>query len=227
VSGHAEAVGDRLEILLLLVDAVLGAPPPGLMDKGSVSGVHEADDTVIDADGHFGLKVSELVFCAELFNAWRGLAGFGWLGESGTGWSGIGDIDPDEIVLFFAGVAAGVNAIDLHRLIGGKGRDQLALSVVNIELPAVIGAFEILAIETSGVERHAAVGAGVAKRERPVSAVAADDEGEFQQRCSVELIALDTVGGQGTIPEAGKHQSVGGLALRKVEFGHGGFENVD
>ena len=59
---HAKAVGDGLEILLLLVNAVLRAPPPCLMDERAVRGIHEADDAVIDADRHFGLQVGELVF---------------------------------------------------------------------------------------------------------------------------------------------------------------------
>jgi len=52
-------------------------------------------------------------------------------------------------------------------------------------------------------------------------AVATDDEGNFQQRRFVELVAVDAVGGQGAIPEAGEHERVGGLALREVEVGHG------
>jgi len=40
VRAHAEAVGNRLEILFLFVNAVLAAPPPGLVDEGAVRGVH-------------------------------------------------------------------------------------------------------------------------------------------------------------------------------------------
>ena len=32
------------------------APPPCLVDEGSVRGIHQADDAVVDADGHFGLR---------------------------------------------------------------------------------------------------------------------------------------------------------------------------
>ena len=62
VGAHAKAVGDGLEILLLLVNAVAIAPPPRLMNEGAVGRVHEADDAVIDADGHLGLQVGEFVF---------------------------------------------------------------------------------------------------------------------------------------------------------------------
>ena len=62
VRAHAKAVGDGFEVFLLFVNAVLGAPPPRLMNEGSVRGIHQADDAVVDADGHFGLQVGEFVF---------------------------------------------------------------------------------------------------------------------------------------------------------------------
>jgi hypothetical protein len=37
----------------------------------------------------------------------------------------------------------------------------------------------------------------------------------------VELVAVDAVGGQGPIPEAGEHERIGRLALGRVGFGHG------
>ena len=37
----------------------------------------------------------------------------------------------------------------------------------------------------------------------------------------MKLIAVNTIGRKRTIPEAGEHQSIGGLALREIEFGHG------
>ena len=92
---------------------------------------------------------------------------------------------------------------------------------MNVELPAVISALEIFAVEAAAVERHAAVRAGVAQGEGLSEAVAADDEGNFEQRGFVELVAVDAIGGQSAIPEAGEHERVGGLALREVEVGHG------
>ena len=64
--------------------------------------------------------------------------------------------------------------------------------------------------------------AGVAQGEGMSSAIAADDEREFQQRCFRQMIAMNSIGGEGAVPEAGEHLRVGGLALREVEFGHGG-----
>ena len=63
--------------------------------------------------------------------------------------------------------------------------------------------------------------ASIAKREGLSLAIAADDQRNFQQRRLVELITMNAIGRQRAIPESGKHQGIGGLALREVEFGHG------
>jgi len=136
-------------------------------------------------------------------------------------------VHPDEIVLLFAGVATGVDTVDSHRLIRGERRDELALAVVHVELPSVIGAFEIFTIELAGVERHAAVRAGVAEGEGMVLAIASDDKGNLEKRGFVELVAMNSIGGQRAVPEAGEHQGVGGLALREIEFGHGDWRMSD
>src|SRR5215472_867051 len=154
---HAESLRDGLEILFLFVDAVSRTPPPGLMDKRSVRRVHEANDAVVDADWHFGLQVGELVLLAELFDGGSGFAGLGGFGKTCTGKARIRDVNPDEIVLLFARIASRVDAIDFHRLVRGERGDQLALTVVNIELPSVVRAFHILPVELAGVERHPAM----------------------------------------------------------------------
>jgi hypothetical protein len=99
----------------------------------------------------------------------------------------------------------------------------LALAIVNIELPAVVSALEVLAVEATAVQGHAAVWAGIAEGEGLSGAVAADYQGDLEQRRFVQLIAMNAIGGQRAIPEVGEHQRVGGLALREVEVGHGGF----
>ena len=105
----------------------------------------------------------------------RGVRSVCGRGESGAGRGGIVNVDPDETVLLLAGIAAGVDAIDFEILIGGERRDQLALAVVNVELPAMVSALEIFSVEVAAVERHAAVRAGVAEGEGLAHAVAADD----------------------------------------------------
>ena len=112
----------------------------------------------------------------------RGVGSFGGLGESRALRAGIGNVDPDETILLFAGIAAGVDAVDFEILIGGERRDELALAIVRVELPAVVGALKILSVETAAVERHAAMRTSVAQSEGMAVAVAADDERNLQQR---------------------------------------------
>ena len=71
------------------------------------------------------------------------------------------------------------------------------------------------------MKRHAAMRTSIAKRERLALAIAPDDERKFQQRRLVKLITMNAIGRQRAIPEVGKHQGIGCLALREVKFGHG------
>jgi hypothetical protein len=84
--------------------------------------------------------------------------------------------------LLFTGITADIDAIHFECLIRGERRDQLALAVVHIELPAVVATLEILSIESAAVQRHAAMRAGVAQGEGLLPAVATDYERDFQQR---------------------------------------------
>jgi hypothetical protein len=85
----------------------------------------------------------------------------------------------------------------------------------------MVGAFEVLSVELAGVEGHAAVGTGVSQRKGMAYTIASDNEWNLKQHGFVELIAMDTVGGQRAIPEAGEHERVRRLALGRIEFGHG------
>ena len=131
---HAEAVGDRLEVFLLFVNAVAAAPPPGLMDERSVGRIHEADDAVIDADRHVGGEVGEsCIYSLELLDLRGWLGSFFGLGETRARRAGIRYVDPDKTVLLFAGIAAGVDAVDFQVLVSGERGDELALAVVGVE----------------------------------------------------------------------------------------------
>src|SRR6266700_445714 len=154
---HAKAVGNRLEVLLLFMNAVLRAPPPGLMNERAVRGIHQSDDSVIDIYWHLGLQVSNVEFAAELFNLRSGIRSFLRFGETCASEARVRDIYPYKVVLLFAGIASGVDSIYLQGLIRRERRDQLALTVVHIELPTVIDAFEVLSIEVAAIERHSAM----------------------------------------------------------------------
>lgn len=84
----------------------------------------------------------------------------------------------------------------------------------------MVGALDIFSIEMAAVERHAAVRAGVAQGKGMADPIASDNQRNLEQRRFVQLIAVDAVGGQSSIPEAGQHERIGRLALRRVEVGH-------
>src|SRR5215472_1168100 len=111
---HAEAHGKRFEVLLLLVNAAPGSPPPSTMDKGTVGGVHQPDDAVIDTGRKIGRQVGCLEFIPKGWDAGDGDRRLDGLREScSPGWR-IRDEHPNVTVLIPASVAAGVNAIDLQ-----------------------------------------------------------------------------------------------------------------
>ena len=141
-------------------------------------------------------------------------------GESCAGQRRIGDENPDKTVVLFAGIIASIDALDFQILIGGEGRDELALAVVDVELPAMVAALEILSVETTAIERHTAMGAGVTQSEGLSEAIASDNQGDLQEGRLVQLVAMDVIGGESAIPEAGEHERVWDLALRQFLFRH-------
>src|SRR5208282_3769287 len=91
VGAHAKALGNGLEALGLLADGAAGAPPPGLVDEGSVGGVHEPDDAVIDVAGQVGGEEGGAVAGAE-FGEFRHRSTIG--GFRSAAGAGGGDEDP-------------------------------------------------------------------------------------------------------------------------------------
>jgi len=128
--------------------------------------------------------------------------------------------------VLFAGVASGINAIDFQSLICGQGGNELALTSVGVEPPAVVSALDLLSIELPAMQGHAAVRAGVTQGEGLSLTVATQYEGDFQQHCFLKLVAMHAVGWQSAVPEAGEHERIGRLALRGFEFRHGGNEHL-
>src|SRR5580698_3247292 len=106
---HAETPGDRLKVLLLLVDAVAAPPPPRLVDKWPVRGIHEADDAVIHTTGQFGGQVGDLVLAAESRNLWRSQGCRNSFGESRAWRRRLGNEYPNIVVMLFARIRPGVD----------------------------------------------------------------------------------------------------------------------
>src|SRR5258708_21628999 len=140
---------------------MLRAPPPCLVDEGAVRRIHQADDAVVDGARQVGGEIGEFVMLAEFRNVGGGSGRGRGLRESGAGWAGIGNEDPDEVVALFAGIAAGVDAIDFQSLLRDERRNQLALTGVGVKSPAVIRAFDLLAVELPAGKGHSTMGAGV------------------------------------------------------------------
>src|ERR1700723_2777197 len=109
---HAEAVRDRLKILLLLVDRMPRAPPPRLMHKWPVRRIHQSDNSVIDRARQIGGKVRQLVSFAEFRNLRRKYRCRRSFSEPSSRGSGIRNKYPDKIVMLFARITAGINAIN-------------------------------------------------------------------------------------------------------------------
>src|SRR5229473_1561991 len=173
------------------------------MDEGTVRGIHQSDDAMIDGAGQVGGEIGKLVMLAEFRNL-RGGSGRGCgLRESRTSRAWVGNEDPDEIIALFAGIAAGVDAVDLQSLIGDERRNQLALAGVGVEPPPVVGAFDLLAVELSIGKRHTAMRAGVAEGKGLALSVASNNQRLFEQHslCYCELSATELTGRQRAVPE--------------------------
>jgi len=80
------------------------------------------------------------------------------------------------------------------------------LAVVGVEGPSVIGALDVFSVKVAAVQGHASVGTSITQRERTAGTIASDDQWNLQQHSLVELVAMDAIGGQGAIPEAGEHE---------------------
>ena len=122
--------------------------------------------------------------------------------------------------MLLAGIAARVDAIDLQLLIRGKRRNQLALAGVSVELPAVVAALDLLAVEGSVGKRHAAMRAGIVQGEGRPARSRPRTSGVSSSMVFSSLRA-ELVARQGAIPEAKQHQGIGCLALEGSVFKHG------
>ena len=102
------------------MDAVAAAPPPGLMHKGSMRGIHQPDDAVVHAHRHVGGQIGKLVFVAKLLHLRGWVGSVGRLRDTCTRGRRVRHVDPDEAVLFVARIAPGVNAVHTQFLIRGE-----------------------------------------------------------------------------------------------------------
>ena len=105
-------------------------------------------------------------------------------------------------------------------LVGGKRRNELALAGVRVESPAVIAAFDLLAVEMAARKRHAAMRTGVVQRKGTAVGIPSDGQRGFEQHGFLQLGPAHLLARQGAIPEAIEHQGVGRFALRQGNIVH-------
>ena len=75
--------------------------------------------------------------------------------------------------MLLAGEIAGVDTVNLQRLIGGERRNELALAGVGVKGPPVITAFQLLPVKPAIRKRHPAMRTSILQGERVPMAVAA------------------------------------------------------
>src|SRR3954469_11763897 len=201
---HAEAHRDGLEILLLFVDRVSAAPPPGLMDEWPVGGIHQPDDAVVYRCRHFSGEMGQGVFVGKSWHPWRRRDAADLRLSSLPG-GGAGRHEyPEKSVAFLARECARVDAIHFQLGIFGKRRDLAALSALRLEAPTVVAALHLLAIEASVGERNTSVRAAVAHGEGRAIAFASDHQRRTEQHRRVHRLSADCARSQRAIPEAVK-----------------------
>src|SRR5580693_10160928 len=220
VRAHAEAHGDRLEILLLLVNAVPAAPPPCLMHKRSVRRVHEPDDAVVHVAWQRSGQVRDLVLSAKSWNPRSGRRRLRHLSETGSGRRRLGNKYPNVVVVLLTRVTPRIDPVHFQFLIGSQRRNDLALATVGIKLPSVVAALQTLTVEPPARKRHPPMRAGVSQGKRLSLAIAPDDQRRLQQHSLMQTVPGNLRTGQCTIPEAEQHQGVRRLAESHLQFTH-------
>src|ERR1700761_4764995 len=96
--GHAESLRDRLEVLVLLVNAGAGAPPPRLVDEGAMGRIHQTDDAVVHVAGQVGREMGRPGSSSEARQRWW----FGQVFGAQAATAGIRYVDPCVAVAFDA-----------------------------------------------------------------------------------------------------------------------------
>src|ERR1019366_3144827 len=152
-------------MLQFFVDALALPPPPGLVNEWAVGRIHQADDAVVHTDRHVGGEIGGFVFADEFRHFRSGKRRLVGFGKACTNGALIGKKDPNKTVSLFAGITAGIDAVNLQLLIRGERGNQLALAGTGLKAPAMVAALDLLAVKAAARERHAAMGAGVAQSE--------------------------------------------------------------
>jgi hypothetical protein len=90
---------------------------------------------------------------------------------------------------------------------------------VNVELPAVIRAFHVAALELAAFESsegkgHAAVRTSIVESEWPTFTIAANNERLFEQRGGLQRVSSNVTAVEGAVPETEQHKRIRRLLLK-------------
>ncbi len=179
---HAEPLRDRLEALLLFVDARLFPPPPRLMHKRPMSRIHQTDDPVIHIAGQIGGEMLAPIALAELrqFRHRRQRR----ILRLHTPAARLRHVDPRVAVTLLARISHAVQVLR-ERIVLRQRRNLHALAAHRLKHPAVILARERFAVEPAARQRNSAMRAQVAHGKQPsILAPAQHHRDTHQHRCT-------------------------------------------
>src|ERR1700733_11209403 len=185
------------------------------MYERPVRRVHQADDGLVHAAGQVGIEMRHFVAGAEdrqFRRCGRRLA-------DGAAFR-IREERPDVAVALLAGKTPGVDSFAFEFGILAERRDGLALPGVRLELPAVVGALYVLAVELAERKRKRAVRADVAQREWFCGSVAAQHQRHVQKHRAYQLMPPHLVAAQRGIPESPQHVARAPVRAGSICFGH-------
>jgi len=157
---------------------------------------------------------------AEAWNARHWFGGLFASREPSARNRALGYENPDVIVVLFAGKVARVNSVDLQVLVRCQRWNQLALSGMRIEFPAVIAALDLPAIKLSTRERHATMGTRVLQSEGASLPITPNDHRDFQQRGFDHMPPRNVITWQAAIPKTKEHHGIRAGRFWTLDFRH-------
>src|SRR6185312_11325126 len=187
----------RLKTLLLLVNTSPAAPPPRLMHKRPVRGIHQPNDAVVDVARQIGGEMRSAKSGRELWHL-RNSRQF----SVDTARTRLRDKDPGIPVALLAGIRPGEDLRRIQRILAGQRGNLHALAAAGLKLPAMILAGHALAVEPSGRERNAAMRAQIAHGEDFSVFAAAQQQRYSQQQRRAPLAAAQIVDARCRVPVA-------------------------
>ena len=158
---HPKSIRDRLKLLLLLVNAVLAPPKPGLMHKRPVRRIHQADDPLVHMRRQLAVQMCNLVFLAEHRQRRRRRH---CLRKAGSGRI---HVNPDITVALFARIVPRKNPLHFQLILRSQRRNLHATRRASIKPPPVVTALNGAPIKVPVGQRYPPVRTRIPHGKRP------------------------------------------------------------